>query len=131
MIVLDENIVNSQARLLGSWHISLRHIGRNFGRQGMQDDEIIPFLHQLPRVTFVTRDLRFFSRDVPHSEYCLLVLAVEQQEVANFTRRFLKHPDFDSAQKRMGSIVQASHSGLRVRLMNQADESAFPWLKLV
>ena len=94
MIVLDENIVNSQARLLGSWHISLRHIGRNFGRQGMQDDEIIPFLHQLRRVTFVTRDLRFFSRDVPHSEYCLLVLAVEQQEVANFTRRFLKTSRF-------------------------------------
>lgn len=97
----------------------------------MQDDEIIPFLHNLRQVTFVTRDLRFYSRDAPHPDYCLLILAVELHEAANFTRRFLRHPDFDSAQKRMGSIVQASHTGLRIRRRNQPGETSQPWLKLV
>ena len=131
MIVLDENIVASQMRLFHEWHISVHKVGYDIGRAGMQDDEIIPFLHSLKRVTFITRDLRFYARETPHSNHCLVVLSVAQQEVASFTRRFLKHPDFDTAQKRMGAIVQANQNGLRVRRLNQAGETALPWLKLV
>ena len=131
MIVLDENIVDDEAHLLRAGLAGVRQIGVDVGHKGMQDDEIIPFLHTLKRATFITRDLRFYSRDVPHPNYCLLVLAVEQYEVAIFARQLLKHPDFDTAQKRMGTIVQAGHSGLRVRRMNQSGETLIPWLRLV
>ncbi len=131
MIVLDENIVEDEAQLLRAWRISFRQIGQNIGRAGMKDEEIIPFLHSLKRVTFITRDLRFYSRETPHSNHCLLVLAVEQQEVASFARRFLKHSDFNTTQKRMGTIIQANQNGLRVRRLNQPSDTVVPWLRLV
>ncbi len=131
MIVLDENVIENQAQLLRSWRVPIRQIGRDVGRQGMQDDELIPLFHSLSRVTFFSRDLRFYTREIPHANYCLVVLAVEQQETAFFVRRFLKHPNFNAAQKRMGLIVQAGHSGLRVRTLNQPGDVTISWLKLV
>jgi hypothetical protein len=55
MIVLDENIVASQRDQLRAWRVSFRQIGREIGRQGMDDtDEIIPLLHRLADPTFFT-----------------------------------------------------------------------------
>ena len=42
MIVLDENVIDSQRRLLSSWRIPVRQIGYETGRKGMKDSEIIP-----------------------------------------------------------------------------------------
>ena len=52
MNVLDENISVIQRQLLRSWRISVRHIGYDAGRNGMTDEEIIPFLLTLRRPTF-------------------------------------------------------------------------------
>ena len=57
MNILDENIVASQRELLKSWRIRVHHIGFDIGRKGMQDEEIVTFLHQQRRSTFFTRDL--------------------------------------------------------------------------
>lgn len=127
MILLDENIIESQHQLLHSWRIGARQIGFGVGRQGMQDDEIIPLLHALRRPVFFTRDLRFYSRETPHSGYCIVALGVGQNEVASFVRRFLKHPQFDTDTKRMGHIVTASRSGLRVRRIKIEDETLVSW----
>jgi hypothetical protein len=54
--LLDENIIDSQRRLLNSWRIPVRQIGYEVGRKGIKDREIIPFLHQLNQPTFFTRD---------------------------------------------------------------------------
>jgi hypothetical protein len=56
VIVLDENIIDNQRRQLTSWRLPARQIGYELGRKGMKDSEIIPFLHQLNRPTFFTRD---------------------------------------------------------------------------
>lgn len=45
MILLDENFPESQHQLLRSWRIRPQQIGYEIGRKGMQDEEIIPFLH--------------------------------------------------------------------------------------
>ena len=45
MILLDENINESQRLQLRDWHIAVRHIGVDLKPQGIQDEEIIPFLH--------------------------------------------------------------------------------------
>jgi hypothetical protein len=57
LIVLDENILDAQRRLLESSHIAARQIGVNFGRKGLQDHEIIDLLRQHRGVTFFTRDV--------------------------------------------------------------------------
>jgi len=85
--VLDENIIKDQRQLLRSWRISVRQIGYNIGRRGMQDEEIIPFLLRLRRPTFFTRDLGFYQRSLCHRQYCLVCLAVEKYEAAIFIRR--------------------------------------------
>ena len=43
-----------------------------------------------------------------------MVASVGQYEVAAFVRRFLRHPDYDSQSKRMGSVVRLSHAGVAV-----------------
>ena len=40
MIVLDENILESQRQLLLGWHMSARQIGHDVGRKGMKDRDM-------------------------------------------------------------------------------------------
>ena len=42
MIVLDENIPEDQRLLLRSWRIRAYQIGRDVGRAGIKDEQIIP-----------------------------------------------------------------------------------------
>lgn len=84
MIILDENIIDSQRRLLNSWRIPVRQIGYEVGRKGMKDREIIPFLHQLNQPTLFTRDDDFYERRLCHAGYCLVYLDVRKEEVATF-----------------------------------------------
>ncbi len=83
MNVLDENILESQRQLLRAWRIPVGQIGHELGRKGMQDEEIIPFLLTLPRATLFTRDLGFYSRQLCHARYSVVVLAVGQYEAAH------------------------------------------------
>jgi hypothetical protein len=76
MNILDENILNDQRQLLKMWRIMAYQIGDDIGRKGMQDEEIIPLLHQLNRPTFFTRDSDFYHRPLCHSRYCLVYLDV-------------------------------------------------------
>jgi hypothetical protein len=59
MNILDENIITSQRQRLRSCRIPVRQIGHDIARKGLQDEEILPFLHQLRQPTFFTRDLGF------------------------------------------------------------------------
>jgi hypothetical protein len=43
MVVLDENIPDDQRLLLKSWRIRAYQIGRDVGRAGIKDEQIIPF----------------------------------------------------------------------------------------
>ena len=47
MIILDENIPESQRAVLRSRRIALRQIGQDIGRKGMKDNEVIPVLPHL------------------------------------------------------------------------------------
>lgn len=57
MIVLDENIPEEQRLLLRSRRVRAYQVGRDVGREGMKDEQIIPWLLELSRPTFFTRDL--------------------------------------------------------------------------
>jgi hypothetical protein len=49
VIVLDENILESQRKPLRSWRFHLCQIGVDIGRKGMYDDEIITLLRRQRR----------------------------------------------------------------------------------
>jgi hypothetical protein len=69
LILLDENIIDSQRLLLQSWKIHIRQIGCEIGRKGMKDPEIIPFLHKTGEITFFTRDGGFHQKVLCHSTF--------------------------------------------------------------
>jgi len=62
MNILDENVPDSQRRLLRWKRIHVRQIGIELGHKGMKDRDIIPLLHALDRPTFFTFDADFLSQ---------------------------------------------------------------------
>ena len=127
MIVLDENLPDSQRRLLRSWRIRVQQIGHELGRRGMRDAEIVPFLRRLQRLTFFTRDDWFYQPTHRHAENCLVLLAIAEDEAASFIRRVLRHPSLNTHAKRKGKVVRATHAGLRVWRLNGDIEERLAW----
>ena len=127
MNLLDENILASQRELLRSWSISTRQIGFDFQPKGLQDDQIISVLHQHRRTTFFTRDLGFYDRSLCHQRYCLVCFAVSKDEVAVFVRRLLRHEEFKTQGKRLGSVIQVSQVGIRYWRLNAEHEKRAGW----
>ena len=127
MNILDENILKNQRQLLKSWRIRVRQVGHDIGRKGLQDEEIIPLLLQLRRPTFFTRDLGFYERGLCHRRYCLVGMAVQKSEAAIFVRRVLRHGEFDTQAKRMGTVIRVSHRGLSVWRLSAEEEIFLDW----
>ena len=96
------------------WRIASHQAGVDFGRKGLPDPEIIVLLRKRRNVTFFTGDPGFYLPGFRHRNYCLVVMAVGQNEVAAFMRRFLRHPSFATRSLRMGRGVRVSHSGLAI-----------------
>ncbi len=128
MILLDENIPEDQCDLLRGWRFRFHQIGQDFGRQGIKDEtQILPLLHKLDRATFFTRDLGFLDQNWCHPRYALVGLAVSQNEVARFIRRFLRHPSFNSKARRMGMVIRVSAADLRVWRRRGEPEEMVAW----
>jgi len=125
--LLDENIAEEERLRLRAWRIRTRHIGHDFERKGVQDEGIIPMLHQLRHVTFFTRDGDFYGRSLCHSNYCLVFLAVAPDQAASFIRRFLRHNKFQTQAQRMGCVIRASSAGLTVWRLHAESEISFTW----
>jgi len=106
MNVLDENVVAQQCQRLQRWHIPFRQIGRHLSSHGTPDENLIPLLHQLAQPTFFTHDEDFFKASLCHGHYALVYLDVTDKETAEFVRRFLKHPAFDTQTKRLGIVAR-------------------------
>jgi hypothetical protein len=69
MIILDENIPESQRQLLVDWRVRVKKIGRDIGRQGLKDrEDVIPLLQSLRYPTLFTRDMWIFDRRLCHSD---------------------------------------------------------------
>lgn len=127
MIVLDENIPESQRQLLARRRIRCHQIGVDFAEKGIQDDAIPSRLIAARRPTFFTRDLRFYAREARHSRYCIVILAVGRDEVAAFVQRFLRHPALDTQARRLGSVVRVSSAGIRVWRLRVEREELLVW----
>ena len=127
MIVLDENFPRGQRELLKSWRFPARQIGIDLGREGMKDDELIPFLVQLTRPTHFTLDRGWYERKLVHKRYGIFVLECRFSEAAAFTRRVLRYPEFNTQAKRLGKVVRASHDGLTGWTLASESEQHWDW----
>ena len=127
MIVLDENVFESQRAQLRAWRIHLCQIGRDAGRKGMHDDEIIPLLRTMRRPTFVTRDRDFFDKSLCNDRFCLVYLDIRPLEVAEFVRRLLRHPQFKTWSQRKGCVMRVAPSGVSVWQVHLQRMNRFRW----
>ena len=75
-------------------------------------DDIIPLLPTLCRPTFFLRDHGFYHPRLLHFAYCLVYLDVAFDEIAEFIRRFLRHPGFPTQKQRMGKVVRVHYTGV-------------------
>ncbi len=94
----------------------------------MDDDEIIPLLHGLRQPTFFTLDDDFYEPHLCHVGHCLVYLNVRRSEAAIFVRRLLRHPEFDTQAKRMGTVIRVSHVGLTLWRLHAEEEIFLEWL---
>lgn len=114
MNILDENIGETQRLILRTHGIHIHQIGYDVGHKGMDDEQIIPFLHSLRDSSFFTRDEDFGIRRLCHPRYCLVCLLVEEDDVAKFVMRVLRHPQLNTKAKRMGTVVRVSYEGMGI-----------------
>ena len=96
MIILDENIPESQRQQLRTWRIRVLQIGDEIARKGIQDSEIITLLISSASPTFFTRDDDFYRPSLRHNRYCLVQLDVVAAESAHYARKLLRHPDWNT-----------------------------------
>lgn len=128
MNVLDENVPESQRDRLRRRRIRVRQIGVDLGRKGMKDGEIIPLLHHLNRPTFFTLDSDFYDRGLRHERYCLVHLDIEEDMVAEYVQRILRHSALNSRAKRMGCVVRSAPSGLDLWRLGRSRELHSSWV---
>lgn len=113
MNVLDENLASQQSDKLKGWRIPFRQIGRDLAAHGTLDENLLPLLHRLPQPTFFTHDRDFFQASLCHSHYALIDLDVGDEAAAEFIRRFLKHPAFNTIAKRLGIVARIHTNGVQ------------------
>ena len=112
MVVLDENIRDSQADFLRKRGIACRKIGTDLSAKGTSDANIIPLLLRLKHPAFFTQDADFWDVRLCHSGYCLAYLDVKPRDAAGYIRRFLRHSLFDTAGGRLGKVVHIHKDGI-------------------
>ena len=127
MLVLDENLPANQRQLLRSWQIHFRVVGVDVGASGDDDDNLLPLLHHLPQPTFASLDRNFFRHDWAHAGYCLAWLDVGRREAAEFIRRFLRHPAFDTQAKRMGVVARVHTDGIQFWRLGDPTRQTARW----
>jgi hypothetical protein len=66
----------------------------------------------LAQPTLFTHDWDFWTPRLCHPGNCIAHLAVEDKEAADYIRRFLRHPQFATAAKRLGKVIQVRQTGL-------------------
>jgi hypothetical protein len=125
--VVDENFPEGQQAILRRWRVRFRQIGKDIGKKGRQDEEVIPLLHKLARPTFFTLDEDFYDRWLCHAGYCLVYLDVHRNLAAEYVRRFLRHQAFDDKAKRMGRVVRVHPTGVAFWQVRQNQQRHLLW----
>ena len=129
MLVLDENLPADQRQWLRKWRIHFRVIGVDVAEWGTDDENLIPVLHRLAQPTFFSLDRDFYRPDWVHAHYALVWLDVTDDRAAEFVRRFLRHPAFNTRAKRMGIVARVHADGVHYWLAGKRSPQSVSWTK--
>ena len=113
MFVIDENVSELEVLRLRKAGIRVRLIGDEVARIGDADENLLPILLKLKKPVLFTQDKDFFQFKWLHTDYALVWLDVHPNTVADFVQQFLRHPEFDTQAKRMGTVARVGVSGIR------------------
>ena len=81
-----------------------------------------------PQSSVHAADRDFWRARLCHSGYAIAVVAdLAEDEVALHVRRFLAHPQFDTAGKRLGRIVRLRSESIGVFNAPNARSVSVPW----
>ena len=127
MLVLDENLPASQRSLLRKWRVRFRAVGDDTSLAGTLDENLPPLLHRLPRPIFFTMDRDFRRPGWAHPAYCLAWLDVRVDQAAEFIRRFVRHPAFDTQAKGLGKVVRVHPEGVDCWHVGKRTEDQIRW----
>jgi len=72
-------------------------------------------------------DRDFYRRDWAHASYGLVWLDVTDDRAAEFIRRFIKHPAFDTQAKRLGIVARVHSDGIVYWQLNQRSPKSVAW----
>jgi hypothetical protein len=93
----------------------------------MQDYEIIPLLRTLRKPTLVSRDDDFFDKKLCSDRFCLAYLDVPPNQVAEYARQLLRHPEFKTWAQRKGRVLRVAPSGISVWQMRVPRMNRYGW----
>jgi hypothetical protein len=127
LILLDENTLRGQFELLDARRLPVRKVGRDWGRQGMSDEEILTALCGMRHVTFFTSDADFYRYAYCHPGYCLVLVAAPAREFAEYVSRFLRHRAFRTHATRMGKVIRLQPAGIVYWTRNSTHETELSW----
>ncbi|MDL1891356.1 hypothetical protein FBQ87_00490 [Sphingobacteriales bacterium CHB3] len=127
MILIDENIISTECAKPKKWKSSVRQIGLDIGSKGMKDYEILPFLLQLRKLTFLTRDRDYYNHRLCHHRYCLAWFDVSAVQFSDYARLFLQHRAFRTQQQRLGKIVHISIGGITYWSLKSRVKRSLSW----
>jgi hypothetical protein len=112
MFLLDENVSELEVLRLRKCGIRVRLVGDEVADIGTSDENLLPALLRLKQPILFTQDEDFFRRSRLHPRYGLVWLDVRATEAAEFICRFLKHPEFDTQAKRLGTVSRVHPMGI-------------------
>ena len=124
--VLDELFDESVFRQLKAQRLAIDKVGVGFGRTGWLDEHILQALHG-SRKTFHTRDQGFYHRSLSHNSYCIAYYDVSLAEMAVYTRRFLRHPQFNTHSKRLGKVIKITTQRIEFWQVERSTKSIIRW----
>ena len=127
MLVLDENLPAAQQLWLRKWRIHFRVVGVDVATWGTPDENLLPTLRRLARPTFVSLDQHFYRAGWAHPAYALVWLDVADDRAAEFIRRLLRHPAFNTRAKRMGTVIRVNPGGLSYWCVGRSAQDSLPW----
>lgn len=127
MIVLDENIRDSQADYLRKLGIANRKIGADLAAKGTSDANIIPLLLRLKQPTFFTHDADFWDVRLCHAGYGVVYLSVKSRDAAGYIRRFLRHTLFNTSARRLGRVAQIHVDGITYYITGSRKAHSASW----
>ncbi|HOW66088.1 MAG TPA: hypothetical protein PK256_12440 [Verrucomicrobiota bacterium] len=128
MLILDENLPEDQKQLLHKWGVRFRSVGVDVETYGALDENLLVSLRRLSHPTFFSLDKHFFRADWAHSAYSLIWLDVSDNQSADYIRRFVKHPNFDTQIKRMGVVARLHSDGIVYRRLPIKAFRSVPWI---